>query len=426
MSMDYMSKINELRASKGALLTKSEELVEAGKFAEVEAVAAQMEDINGQITTLEKLATASASRAGGSNPVPPVGTPAPNADKKKVTPFASLGEQLQAVVQAKKTGIVDKRLLEVNNAIQGANETTGADGGFALQEDFAGMILESVVEQSDIIPRLDTYTVGAQSNSARWLQVSETDVSQSVFGGVQMYWAAEGTTVAASKPQFKELKCDLEKMMGFAYATDELLQDAPFMTSFFGTAFTLATDMLLTESVISGDGSGKPLGILNSKALIKVPKATGQAAGTIVTENILNMWQRALIKNRKNSVWLLHPDLETELPKLKLDDKLLWMPEGGLSGSPYQTILGRPIMFTDYCSAQGSEGDIMLCDLKQYMLLKKGTAKQDWSMHVEFLTDQMCFRIVLRCNGLPKISAPVKIRNSKNTRSPFVTLAARA
>ena len=71
------------------------------------------------------------------------------------------------------------------------------------------------------------------------------------------------------------------------------------------------------------------------------------------------------------------------------------------------------------------KGDVMLVDPMQYILLSKGTAKQDWSIHVEFLTDQNCFRMVFRCNGAPKVTQPLKIKNSAKTRSPFVALAAR-
>ena len=46
-------------------------------------------------------------------------------------------------------------------------------------------------------------------------------------------------------------------------------------------------------------------------------------------------------------------------------------------------------------------------------------------MHMEFLTNQHCFRMVLRCNGTPKVTAPVTLKNSTRTRSPYVTLAAR-
>ena len=420
--MDYAQKINDLKNSKQELVHQAEGLVNEGKTEEVLALNEQIKALNQQIQAVEELASQS---AGSAKPV--------NIRIKEDgphTPFASLGEQLQAIYNAKTRGLVDGRLLEVNNAVAGSAESVGSDGGFAIQEDFAGRIMESAVTTGEILSRVDSYTVGAGSNAARWLMVDETDVSASVFGGVQMYWASEGATVLASKPKFKEMKLDLEKMMGFAYATEELLQDATFMTGFFGSAFTLAGQRLLESSIIEGDGVGKPLGILKSKALITVPKETSQAAGTVLGENLLKMYGRFALKNRRNSVWLMHPDLEMDLPKLYLtmgsESKSIWLPEGGISGAQYQTIFGRPIIFDDNCAAKGSAGDIILADLQQYMLLKKGTARQDWSMHVEFLTDQMCFRIVFRCNGAPKTANPGKLKNSANTRSPFVTLAARA
>lgn len=418
--MDLAKVLNDLRREKADKLAQAEQLLGEGRVAEASALDGELDALCQRIAATENLMRRSQEDA---QPLPGGGE---SQDKGgEARPFRSLGEQLQAVVNAAKTHVVDKRLLQVNNAVQGANEGTGADGGFAVQEDFAGSILETAVSTGDILSRVDSYTVGANSNAARWLMVDETDVSASVFGGVQMYWAAEGATVAASRPKFKELKLDLEKMMGFAYATDELLQDAAFMTGFFGSAFTVAANRLLEDAIISGDGSGKPTGILNSGALVAVDAEAGQAAGTLNARNILKMWSRALVSGRRNMVWMMHPDLEDQLPQLMLGDKPIWMPEGGISGAQYQTILGRPVLFNDNCRAMGTKGDVLLADLKQYMLLKKGTAKQDWSMHVEFLTDQMCFRMVLRCNGTPKVTAPITLKNSDRTRSPFVTLGAR-
>ena len=418
--MDLAKVLNDLRREKADKLAQAEQLLGEGRVAEASALDGELDALCQRIAVTENLMRRSQEDA---QPLPGGGE---SQDKGgEARPFRSLGEQLQAVVNAAKTHAVDKRLLQVNNAVQGANEGTGADGGFAVQEDFAGSILETAVSTGDILSRVDSYTVGANSNAARWLMVDETDVSASVFGGVQMYWAAEGATVAASRPKFKELKLDLEKMMGFAYATDELLQDAAFMTGFFGSAFTVAANRLLEDAIISGDGSGKPTGILNSGALVAVDAEAGQAAGTLNARNILKMWSRALVSGRRNMVWMMHPDLENQLPQLMLGDNLIWMPEGGISGGQYQTILGRPVLFNDNCRAMGTKGDVLLADLKQYMLLKKGTAKQDWSMHVEFLTDQMCFRMVLRCNGTPKVTAPITLKNSDRTRSPFVTLGAR-
>ncbi len=420
--MDFAKVLNELRQKKAEKIACAQQLLSEGKVDEAAAVDAELDGLCKQISTTENLMRRSQEDA---EPLPEDGGK-PEDKGGAVRPFRSLGEQLQAVVNAAKTHMSDKRLLQVNNAVMGSNEGTSADGGYAIQEDFAGQILETAVSTGDILSRVDSYTVGANSNAARWLMVDETDVSASVFGGVQMYWASEGATVAASRPKFKELKLDLEKMMGFAYATDELLQDAAFMTGFFGTAFTVAANRLLEDAIVCGDGSGKPTGILNSGGLITVDAETGQGVGTLNAQNILKMWSRALVSGRKNMVWLMHPDLEDQLPQLMLGDKLIWMPEGGISGAQFQTILGRPVLFNDNCQAIGTKGDVLLADLKQYMLLKKGTARQDWSMHVEFLTDQMCFRMVLRCNGMPKVTAPIQLKNSTRTRSPYVTLAARS
>lgn len=417
--MDYFKKIEELKNEKNALIAQADKLISENKFGdELKAVQDKIKEGASAIDMLTSQAAMSAEGAKTAEKVT-------DGEKKPFRVFASLGEQLQAIRNAAKGNEIDERLYRVNNAVMGGNIGTGADGGFAIQEDFAGNILETAASTGEILSRVDTYTCSANSNSVRWMTSKEDDISDSVFGGVKMFWAEEGETVTATKPQFREAKLDLEKMMGFAYATDELLQDAAFMTSLYGRAFSVASRRLLEDAIISGDGSGKPLGILKSAATIAVAKDTEQTAATISVDNILGMWQRSHPESRSKVVWLAHPDCEMQLQKLSLNGDSIWMPEGGLSASPYQRVLGRPVIYSDNLSALGTKGDIALVDLSKYLLIKKGTAKQDWSMHVEFLTDQACFRMVLRCNGSPKVDAPLKIKNSTLTRSPFVTLADR-
>ena len=423
--MDYFKKITELKNEKKQLIEKADALIAENKFGD--ELSTIQNDIKAKAAAIDQLTEqAAVSAAGAQVHESNEGDGGVKNEKKPLHIFNSLGEQLQAIKNAAKTpDRVDERLYKVHNAVMGGNTNVGEDGGFAIQEDFAGNILESAVTTGEILSRVDTYTCSANSNSVRWMTAKETDLSEGVFGGVKMFWADEGETVAATKPQFREARLELEKMMGFAYATDELLQDASFMTSLYGKAFTVASRRLLEDAIIHGDGEKKPLGIMNSDALVQVAKAADQAAGTITADNIFAMWQRSLFQNRSKMIWLAHPDTEMQLQKLTFNDEAIWMPEGGLSASPYQRVLGRPVIYDDNMAALGAKGDIALVDLSQYLLLKKGSAKQDWSMHVEFLTDQMCFRMVLRCNGAPKVNAPLKIKNSSLTRSPFITLAAR-
>lgn len=431
--MSFQAKIDELRAQKQQLLDKAQGLADEGKLEELGEITDQMEGINNSIKSLERLMSSQgevsklvydgALHSGEKKPK--------DKEEQEARPFASLGEQLKAVYNLRRNGVQDQRLIQVNNAVLGSNEGTGADGGFAIQTDFAGVILESALERNSLLQRLDRYTVSSGANSMRWVMADETDISKSVFGGVQMYWAAEGGTVPATHPKMREVKLDLEKMMGFAYCTEEMMEDAAFMSGFFSTAFSLAADELLTGAVIGGDGVGKPLGYLNSPALVTVAKETSQAAGTFVGNNAVKMMARAMPKNRGRLVWLMHPDMEEQLPALSITSsdgstsKFLWDPEGGIRNFDTQRILGKPVIFDQNCATPGAVGDVTLVDPFQYILLSKGTIKQDWSMHVEFLTDQMCFRVVFRCNGTPKVNSPLTIKNSTKTRSPFVALADR-
>lgn len=423
--MDYFKKINELKNERKQLIDKADALIAENKFGD--ELTGIQNDIRAKSSAIDQLTEQAAVSAAGAESHEDGQADGVKNEKKPLHVFNSLGEQLQAIKNAAKTpDRVDERLYKVHNAVMGGNTNAGEDGGYAIQEDFAGNILETAVQTGEILSRVDTYNCSANSNSVRWMTAKETDISEGVFGGVKMFWADEGETAAATKPQFREARLELEKMMGFAYATDELLQDASFMTSLYGKAFTVASRRLLEDAIIHGDGDKKPLGILNSNALVQVAKADGQAAGTVTADNIFAMWQRSHFQNRSKMIWLAHPDVEMQLQQLTFNGESIWMPEGGLSAASYQRVLGRPVIYDDNMSALGAKGDIALVDLSQYLLIKKGSAKQDWSMHVEFLTDQMCFRMVLRCNGMPKVDAPLKIKNSSLTRSSFVTLAARA
>ena len=361
--MDFMEKITDLRGQKNQLLAKAQAFADEDNYDEVDKISAQMEGINNQIKSLEELAKQSRENA------EPVYDGILHAHEKaplerksaEVKPFASLGEQLTAIYQFRKNHVEDKRLQQVNSAVLGTNEGVGSDGGFAIQTDFAGAILESAVQMSPLLNRLDRYTCSSAANSMRWISADESDVSKSVFGGVQMYWAAEAASVAASKPQFREMKMDLEKMMGFLYCTDEMLQDAAFMTGFASTGFALAGDRLLTDGVIAGDGVGKPLGIRKSKALVAVDKEDAQTSGTFVGNNAIKMQARSMPRNRDRLVWLMHPDVEEQLPLLAIksgdESKFLWNPEGGLGGFDTQRVLNKPVLFEDSCSALGTKGD---------------------------------------------------------------------
>jgi HK97 family phage major capsid protein len=85
---------------------------------------------------------------------------------------------------------------------------------------------------------------------------------------------------------------------------------------------------------------------------------------------------------------------------------------------------GMPIEVCEYTPALSSAGDIMLCDLSQYLLAEREPGV-DSSIHVQFSTDETAFRFRFRTDGQPAGRSPVTPKNSSTTQSPFVALGAR-
>lgn len=357
-------------------------------------------------------------------------------DRAGLKPFLHLGEQLRSIylAETRKDLPIDKRLLHLNQLeqrdISGMSEKVPADGGFALQQDFGGAIMESAVKTGAILSRCDSYQIGTGFNGANWVDIDETSIDSSIFGGVVAYWEGEGETPTATKPKLKKREMPLKKLFGLAYATDELMEDTTFVDQLYNRAFRLAIDRKMEGDVISGDGAGRPLGILMANSKVSVAKETNQAAATVVWNNLSKMWNRLLPDSRANSVWLVHPDVEEQLDFLSFPVGTggvpVYLPAGGASVEGYSTLKGRPVIPTDHCSALGTVGDVILADLNDYLLIMKGGVKSDVSMHVRFIYGEQTFRFIYRANGQPKRQASLTIKNSSNARSSAVVLATRS
>ncbi len=103
----------------------------------------------------------------------------------------------------------------------------------------------------------------------------------------------------------------------------------------------------------------------------------------------------------------------------------VYMPAGGVSGTPYSTLFGRPVIPLEQCQTLGTPGDIILADFSQYLLIDKGGINAASSIHVRFLYDENVFRFIYRVDGQPIWNQPVTPFKGSSTKSPFVALAAR-
>lgn len=345
-------------------------------------------------------------------------------------PFKNFGEQLIAIKEAATPGgVIDSRLLRINNAT-GANEKVPSEGGFLVQTDFVTELYKEMYDASVLAPRCSQIKIGANSNGLKMNGVDESDRSGgSRWGGVQVYTAAEAATVTATKPKFRQIELSLNKVMGLYYCTDELLQDSTATGSIISQAFSDALRFKVDNLLFRGTGAGEPLGILNAGCLVTQDKEVGQANDTVLFENILNMWSRLIAGSRPNAAWLINQEIEPQLYTMSFSSGVsavpVYMPANGISGAPYGTLFGKPVIPFEQASALGDVGDISLVDMNQYLFADKGNMQMATSMHVQFIYDEMAFRVTYRMDGQPYRRSAITPYKGSKTLSSFVTLQAR-
>lgn len=347
------------------------------------------------------------------------------------------GEFLQAVKNAALSpSEIDKRLLarksdsgdgfvvrdvkNINLKATGLNEATPSQGGFLVQQDMQAGILQRMYGVGGLLSRFNPMTVSGNGMLINAIdETSRADGSR--FGGVLGYWLNEGGTKTASKPKFRQIDLKLKKVAALCYATDELLEDATALESWINQYVPEELRFKVEDAIMNGNGVGKPLGILSSPALIS---ATRTDASEIDHTDVIRMWARRWV-GVNDYVWFAAPDIMPQLLVMAIGNVPIYLPPGGLSGAQYGTLIGRPVIETEYNPALGSLGDLLLVSPSQYALIQKGGIQSASSIHVQFLTDETAFRFVYRVDGEPAWnSALTPFNGSSNTVSPFVALAA--
>jgi HK97 family phage major capsid protein len=421
---------NDTAAQNGAVPAESREQ-KLSRLADLHGMTARLSHwiING--ATVESVQQEIQSHYAGrdratavSSQAPALSVGLPNEAKRL---FTSLGDQLQSIANHYSGRGTDPRLLA---AATGGSATVGGDGGFLIQKEYSTDLLKDGFDEGILARQCSSQEIGANADSLEVAYIEETSrATGSRWGGVQVYRVAEADTVTASKPKLGKWELRLEDMMGLAYMTERLLQDAGAMQGVFEEAFTTEFGFKLDDEIFRGNGVGQCLGVLNAPATVSQAKESGQLADTVVAENIVNMWSRVHPRSRARGSWYYNAELDPQLLTMQIGTgtsaQLVWMRPTGISEAPYGSIYGRPAIPLEYASAKGDVGDICFLDLTQYKLITKGGINQEESIHVRFVNNERAFRWVARVNGMPKLKSALTPYKGAATLSPFVTLAAR-
>lgn len=322
------------------------------------------------------------------------------------------------------------RALEVNDeAIRAFRasmvEGVPASGGLSVPEPLAAQWLDDSIESEIIRPRATVWPMDSATRKVPGWDCNNQATGE-LFGGFKMEMLAEEGTGNKQTGKLRSIELAARKGAIFVDVSAELIEDGLGFEAQLDRAMKTSIGYGLDNLWINGTGAGQPLGIRNDPAKVQVAKATGQAANSIIWENVTSMFARMYPAGQRRAVWICNNNAIVQLLTLSMS-----IGTGGEvipvmnEESGQFKILGRPVIFTSHMPTVGDADDIMFCDLSQYAIGMRRELRLEKSNIPGWTSDLMSYRALLRFDGMGTWNAPITPENG-DTLSWCVGLAERA
>ena len=301
-------------------------------------------------------------------------------------------------------------------------ESVGASGGFLVPTEFLAQVQAVQAEAALVRPRATIIRMRRRQIALPVLdQTGTTAGVPHWFGGMQFYWTEESGAKTATDPSWRKVQLTAHKLIGYTYASDELVDDsAVSLADFLSGPLGFAGGVTWMEdyAFINGTGAGQPLGVINAGATITVNRA---ATNTVGLTDLLNMIESFLPSGR--GVWFYTQSGLRELMQISGptgNASYVFMPSAR-DGVP-DTIFGMPAIRTEKVPRIGTAGDFILADWNYYLIGDRQASTVESTQYDRWNYDDTSWRIVHRVDGQPWLSAPLTYQDGTTQVSPFVIL----
>lgn len=331
-----MSKILELRSKRvnlweqtKAFLEQSRDekgLVPAHAVEQYERMSQEVQDLGKEIERLERQAEFDAKlSAPTSTPVhanPKSGGMQTRDTTQKPTATAGYSEAFWNLVRNRGN------IVEVRNALSVGEDT---EGGYLVPDEFERTLVQAL-EEENIFRQL-----------ARTIRTSSGDRKIPVVASKgNASWIDEEGLYPESDDVFGQVTIGAYKVGTMIRVSEELMNDSVFdLQSYITREFARRIGAKEEEAFFTGNGSGKPLGVLADNGGAEVG-VTANSATAITSDELIDLFYSLKSPYRKNAVWVLNDATIKAIRKLKDNNgQYLWQPSL-VAGTP-DTLLGRPI-----------------------------------------------------------------------------------
>jgi HK97 family phage major capsid protein len=253
----------------------------------------------------------------------------------------------------------------------------------------------------------------------------DKDHSDSVSSGLKWHRREEAAAALASRAKIGLFEFLVNKLVGLSFVTQELMNDSRrTVAALLQTGFQTELSSTLVAERLHGTGVGEYKGIMSSGALITIDKESGQAAKTILFENLLKMAARCWGYD-DDAVWIANPDCRAAIMLInKTVGVPVWVPRATEDGT--DMLLGRPLFFTEHAETLGTQGDLVLCNPAEYIEGVYEPLQTVESVFVRFEEHENALKFWIRNCGAPWWDSVLTPTNGTDTLSPFICLAERS
>ena len=336
--------------------------------------------------------------------------------------FKSLGEFMLATrkMADPRINIVDERFKTIKQVLAGPFPVSGSEGAIAAgQGTFTG---EAASAGNLLAPGFlrevqnHSYNEDGLYARCRVMNISTNQIDIPIDEtrpwdggqGVQALWTGEGGKYDQSRPIFGTFELKPKKLGVLVPITEEMLSDdsATALDSYVGRLAGEAISFAIDYAIMNGaGGAAVPEGILQSGATIAT---SNNIVDEGIVQTLAEMYSRQI--NPGNAVWVISHDVWPLLINAQIGNYPVWTPpREGVSGAPFGTIWGRPLLITKACQAYSTTNDtsgaLNFLDLSQYMIAVRGGINSAMSIHLWFDYQTTAFRWSVRLDGKTWTSA---------------------
>jgi len=401
-----MNKILELRekrakawdATKAFLDTKrgNDGLISAEDEATYNKMETDVIALGKEIDRLEKQAILDAElNAPTANPL--TGKPkTPNMEEK--TGRAS-DEYKKAFWNAMRTRAGEGLDTTIRNALQIGTDT---EGGYLVPDEFERTLVEAL-EEENIFRKLAH--VITTSTGDRKIPVVASKGTAS--------WVDEEGAIPDSDDSFAQVSIGAYKLGTLIKVSEELLNDSVFnLESYISKEFARRIGNKEEEAFFTGDGSGKPTGILAALGGAQLGVTTAGATA-ITMDEVLDLFYSLKAPYRNRAVFVMNDATIKAIRKLKDGQgQYLWQPS--LQAGTPDTILNRPLHTSSYVpTIEAAAKTIAFGDFSYYWVADRQGRVFKRLNELYAVTGQVGFVATQRVDGKLILPEAIKVLQQK-------------